>query len=156
VQDYIRVRLEGVPELIDAMGGVTIDLPQATAILPAGRHHLNGTQALAFIRDRAGGDDFFRMEHGQLFIKAAALQLLNPLTWPRIPLIYAAFWKAVDTSLSFWQLANLAMTAARLGPGQIETHVLPREFTTPANINGASVLLPNWNRIHPLVNEIFR
>lgn len=156
VQYYIRLHLEGVPALVDAMGGVTVDLAEATTLFPAGKSHLNGTQALAFVRDRAGGDDFFRMEHGQIFIKAAAQQMLSPLTWLRFPAIYSAFWNAVDTNLSFWQLANLAMTAVRLGPSKIESHVLPREYTTPTMINGASVLLPNWMLIRPLISEIFQ
>jgi polyisoprenyl-teichoic acid--peptidoglycan teichoic acid transferase len=156
VQNYLRIRLEGVPGLVDAMGGVTINLTQATAGYPAGQHHLNGTQALAFVRDRKGTDDFFRMANGEFFIKAAAQQMLNPLTWPRLPLIYAAFQKTVDTDLSLMQLANIGVTVLRLGPSNIESHVLPREDTTPTTINGAQVLLPRWDLIHPLVNELFK
>ena len=153
---YLRVRLEGVPGLIDAMGGVTVDLAEPMAGYEAGKHQLNGTAALAFVRDRKGTDDFFRMDHGQIFIKAAAQQALNPLTWLRLPLIYAAFQQTVDSNLSLWQLANLGITVVRLGPAKIESHVLPREATTPTTINGAQVLLPRWDRIRPLVDQVFK
>lgn len=153
---YVRVRLEGVPALIDAMGGIDLDLPEAMGGLAAGKHHLDGTKALAFVRDRKDTDDFFRMAQGQVFIKAAAQQLLNPLTWPRLPAVYAAFQKAVDSNLSIWQLANIGTTVARLGPAKIESHTLPREDTTPTTINGAQVLLPRWDRIRPLVDQLFK
>jgi polyisoprenyl-teichoic acid--peptidoglycan teichoic acid transferase len=153
---YVRVRLEGVPGLIDAMGGVTVDLPKDMGGLTAGKHHLNGTQSLAFIRDRKGTDDFFRMADGEFFIKAAAQQLLNPLTWPRLPLIYAAFQKTVDSNLSLLQLANIGVTVLRVGPANIDSNVLPREDTTPTTINGAQVLLPRWDLIHPLVDKLFK
>jgi LCP family protein required for cell wall assembly len=156
IEYYVRIRLEGVPGLIDAMGGITLDLSEEMAGYPAGKHNLNGTQALAFVRDRKGTDDFFRMAQGQIFIKAAAQQMLNPLTWLRVPLILAAFQKTVDTNLSFWQLANIAMTVVRLGPVNIESHVLPREDTTPADIGGAQVLLPVWERINPLIDQLFK
>ena len=156
IEYYVRIRLEGVPGLVDAMGGITLDLPEEIAGYPAGVHNLNGTQALAFVRDRKGTDDFFRMAQGQIFIKAVAQQMLKPLTWVRVPFILAAYQKTVDTNLSFWQIANTAMTVVRLGPGNIEGHVLPREDTTPANINGAQVLLPLWERINPLIDQLFK
>ena len=156
VQYYLRLRLEYVPGLVDAIGGVTVTLPKDMGGLTAGTHNLDGKAALAFVRDRKGTDDFFRMEQGQVFIKATAQQLLNPLTWPRLPLIYAAFWKAVDTNLSIWQLANIGMTVVRLGPAKIESHVLPREAAPPTTINGASVLLPRWDLIKPLIDQLFR
>jgi polyisoprenyl-teichoic acid--peptidoglycan teichoic acid transferase len=156
VPNYVRIRLEGVPGLIDAMGGVTIDLPKEMGGLSPGKHHLDGTQALAFIRDRKGTDDFFRMADGQFFIKSAAQEMLNPLTWPRLPLIYAAFQKTVDTNLSIWQLANIGVTIVRVGPANINSNVLPREDTTPTVINGAQVLLPRWDLIHPLVDQLFK
>lgn len=153
---YVRIHLEGVPGLVDAMGGITLDLSEEMAGYPAGVHNLDGTQALAFVRDRKGTDDFFRMAQGQVFIKAVAKKMLNPLTWVRIPFILAAYQKTVDTNLSIWQLANSAMTVVRLGPGNIESNVLPREDTIPADINGAQVLLPVWERINPLIDQLFR
>ena len=155
-KEYVRIHLEGVPAVIDAMGGVTITLTEATALYPVGTHHLDGTQALAFIRDRKNADDFFRMAHGELFIKAAAQTLLSPLTWLRLPAILAALPKAVDTNIPTTQLPALALTLLRVGPANIDSHSLPREYTTPYTTDaGAQVLLPRWDYINPLVKKIF-
>jgi polyisoprenyl-teichoic acid--peptidoglycan teichoic acid transferase len=153
---YVRIHLEGVPAVIDAMGGVTITLTEATALYPVGTHHLDGTQALAFVRDRKGVDDFFRMAHGELFIKAAAQTLLNPLTWLRLPVILAALPQAVDTNIPTTQLPAMALALLRVGPGNIDSHTLPREYTTSYTTDaGAQVLLPRWDYIIPLVKKIF-
>jgi LCP family protein required for cell wall assembly len=153
---YVRIHLEGVPALVDAMGGVTINLTEATALYPVGVHHLNGTEALAFIRDRKNADDFFRMAHGQIFIKAAAQQMLSPLTWLRLPLILAALPQAVDTNIPLNHLPALALALLRVGPNSIDSHTLPREDTTPYVTDaGADVLLPKWDLINPLVKQIF-
>ncbi len=153
---YVRIHLEGVPALIDAMGGVTVDLKEATALYPVGVHHLNGTQALAFVRDRKGADDFFRMDHGELFIKAVGQQLLKPQSWLRLPLILAALPKAIDTNLPTTSFPALALALLRVGPSNIDSHTLPREDTTPYVTDaGAQVLLPRWDLIHPLVEEVF-
>jgi LCP family protein required for cell wall assembly len=154
--EYVRIHLEGVPAVIDAMGGVTINLTEATALYPVGEHHLNGTQALAFIRDRKNADDFFRMAHGEIFIKAAAQQMLNPLTWLRLPAILAALPQAMDTNIPLNHVPAMALALLRVGPGNIDSHTLPREDTQPFTTDaGAQVLLPRWELINPLVKQIF-
>lgn len=153
---YVRIHLEGVPAVIDAMGGVTINLTEATALYPIGVHHLDGTEALAFVRDRKNADDFFRMAHGQIFIKAATQQMLNPLTWLRLPLILAALPQAIDTNIPAVHWPALGLALLRVGPSNIESHTLPREDTTPYTTSaGAQVLLPKWDLINLLVKQVF-
>ncbi|MCW5875735.1 MAG: LCP family protein [Anaerolineales bacterium] len=152
----LRVRLEGFPAVIDALGGVEIDLSQPTAGYPSGRHQLNGTQALAFVRNR-DGDDFFRQAQGQLFVVSLAKKLLNPLSWPRIPGMLLALSQAVDTNIPFWAWPRLgfAMARAVLFDG-IHAVVLPRTAVTPwVTAQGAQVLLPNWDVILPVVREMY-
>jgi LCP family protein required for cell wall assembly len=156
--DYtVRVRFDGIQEVVDAMGGVDIDLPKATALLPAGRHHLDGAQALAFVRDRKNADDFFRMEHGQLFIKALFRQMFSPSTWLRLPATVVAILRSVDTTLPAWLWPRIGMAILRAGPTGIDSRTLAREMVKPfTTSSGAQVLLPLWDRINPLVDELFR
>ena len=67
---YLRIKFYGFREVVDALGGVDIDLPVAMAGYPAGKHHLTGRKALAFVRSRAYADDFQRMQQAQVMIKA--------------------------------------------------------------------------------------
>ncbi|HLD92706.1 MAG TPA: LCP family protein [Anaerolineales bacterium] len=156
VSHYLRIRLEGFAAVIDALGGVEITLERAAAGYPAGTHGLNGEQALAFVRDRTG-DDFFRMQHGQLFIIAVIKKMLNPLSWLRVPGAMLALVQAVDTNIPVWDWPRLSIALLRavLFDG-INAVTIPREAVTPWVTNaGAQVLLPNWDLILPIVRELF-
>jgi len=153
---YLRLRFEGFKEVINAMGGVDIDLAEPMAGYQPGRHHLSGNKALAFARHRLGSDDFFRMEQGQLLIKAAVRQMLLPWNWPRLPAIFLAIKRSIDTNIPAWQLPRLGLTALLAGPGGIDNRIIEREMVTPYTTDqGASVLMPIWEQINPLIAELF-
>ncbi len=154
---YLRVRFDGFLGIFDAMGGVTVDLPTPMAGYPAGRWHLDSQQALAFVRDRSGTDDFFRMANTQVIVRAVVRQMFNPVEWSRAPAVAAAGFRAVDTNLPVWMWPRLgaAFLLADL-TGGIDNRTVTREMTTPyVTDGGAQVLLPNWDLIRPLVAEMF-
>jgi LCP family protein required for cell wall assembly len=153
---YLRIRFEGFREIVDALGGVDITLPEAMAGYPAGRHHLTGRKALAFVRNRADSDDFFRMAHGQLMLKALLKNLSNPLKWPRLPGVARAFFASVDTNVPAWLWPRLGLALLRAGSDGVESYQISREMVVPFTTDqGANVLLPNWALIHLLVEQVF-
>jgi LCP family protein required for cell wall assembly len=158
VRYYLRVRFDAFQRIVDALGGVTLNLAQDTGGLPAGSHHLDGAQALAFARDRKGADDFFRMEHGQLLVRAVATEALSPRAWSRMPAVAQAVFASVDTNLPIWQWPRLGLAFLRAGlSDRFESYTIRREMTTPhITEGGANVLLPNWALINPYVQEIFQ
>jgi LCP family protein required for cell wall assembly len=156
VSFYVRVRLEEFGSVVDALGGIDIRLEQTAAGYPPGAHHLDGEQALAFVRNREG-DDFFRQQNQQVFIVALGKQLINPLNWLRIPGAMIEMAQAVDTNIPVWSWPRLlfAMLRAVLFSG-VDNVVLPREAVTPwVTDGGAQVLLPNWDLILPIVRDLF-
>lgn len=157
VHYYVRIRFEGLRSIVDALGGVPIELEQPTGVLPAGRHVLDGRMALIFLRDRLGSEDISRMQRGQLFLRAVGNRLLDPRAWPRIPFFIIAVLGGIETDMPPWVLAKIALTLALIGgPQGIDARLIGWEmvddFITPA---GASVLAPNWIKIDPLVQEMF-
>jgi len=156
VDAYVRLDFSGLVRFVDALGGVDIDLAEPTGGYGAGVHHLDGTQALAFARDRKGSDDFFRMERGQILLRALFRRSLNPVVWPRVPLAVVSLLGAVDTDLPVGEWPRLAFALLRAGPGGIDGRVISRDmvhgFTTNA---GAQVLAPDWSRINPVLLEMF-
>lgn len=153
---YLRVKFEGFKDVIDALGGVTIDLQSAMAGYPPGRHHLNGNKALAFARSRMGSDDFFRMEQGQVLVKSTLRQMLNPFYWPRLPAVTLAFMHSVDTNIPVWLWPRLMLALLRAGPDGIESRTIGRTMVMPFTTDqGASVLLPDWSQINLLVADLF-
>jgi LCP family protein required for cell wall assembly len=82
INDFIELDFTGFERAIDALGGVTVCLPEAVndpmsgLDLPAGKHHVSGKLALAFWRTREDlgeGDDPQRIQRDQ-FLMASMLQ----------------------------------------------------------------------------------
>jgi LCP family protein required for cell wall assembly len=154
---YVLIKFNGIVDVVDAMGGIDIDFPRAMSGYDEGVHHLDGTQALALVRDRAGADDFFRMERGQLFIRSAIRAFMNPLMLLRLPAVFLALPAAAETDLPVWQWPRIALALLRAGPDGIDGRTITREMATGTfTADGANVLLPNWERINPVVDELFR
>lgn len=153
---YVRIRFDSFMNVVDAMGGVTVNLPQDMAGLPAGEHHLDSQQALAFVRDRSGTDDFFRMEHGQFLMRAILRQLIQPSSWSYLPSVLQSLNASVDTNVPLWQFPRLGLAVLRAGADGIDSRTVQREMTIPhVTDGGAQVLLPKWDEINPVVDEMF-
>lgn len=155
--DYtVRIQLENFAGVVDALGGVDLELSEPLGGYPIGEHHLDGTQALAFVRDRAGTDDFFRMQQGQVMMKALFNELLNPLNWLRIPAVLGQLFQVVAVDIPWWQWPRLGLALLRAGPDGINNRTLDRDLVTPFTTGaGAQVLLPNWELIKPVIVEMF-
>lgn len=74
---YVVVDLNTVQQVVDALGGINVDLPAPVTdsvsgyALSAGEHHLDGTSTVWLIRNRyAGEGDFFREANQHLVIEA--------------------------------------------------------------------------------------
>lgn len=88
--ESIVVKMDGVRDVIDALGGVPMDLPEAMDSpkaglhVPAGPQTFDGTTALAFLRARTGtgnglelGSDLARIERQQQLIDALAAEVTS-------------------------------------------------------------------------------
>ena len=170
VHRFVRIDLVGFVAIVDAMGGVTVDVPNplidyeyptydygtTTVAFEAGRQHMNGEQALAYARIRHGSSDFQRAERQQLVMASLMAQALKPTTWVRAPLIAAAVTEAVHTDLTVVDALRLAPTLLLVGPGNLDSRVIQDEMVQPTTTDGgASVLLPVWPAINPVLFEMF-
>lgn len=89
VNYYAMVNLRGFRDLVDAVGGVTLDVRQRIAIggigapitgyIEPGVQRLDGYQTLWFARSRTGADDYSRMAR-QKCVMNAMLKQLSPRT----------------------------------------------------------------------------
>lgn len=153
----IRIKFDGIINIVDAMGGITVTLDQPTALFEAGTHNLDGTQALAFVRDRSGSDDFSRQKHAQIFLSAAVKTMMNPVKWLRIPAVGAALIQALDTNIPFYAWPRLLYGMAFSAVFGFDAQTLDRNWVTPwLTDGGAQVLIPNWDLINPAIAEIFK
>ncbi len=146
IDHFVQIDFNGFKELIDALGGVDIVLPEAIdddksgLHLPAGAHRLDGTQALAFVRTRysiGDGSDLNRIKNQQLFMAALSQKLANE-NWLGSPQktfqLADTLTKSIVTDEeigSIGKLADLAQKLAALKPGNITYVTLPTEPYSP-------------------------
>lgn len=92
IDHYVEIGFGGFAKIVDAIGGVELDIPKAFkdkksgADFEAGKQTLNGEQSLAFVRTRYAfaGSDLDRTKNQQKFLAALASQtatastILNP------------------------------------------------------------------------------
>jgi LCP family protein required for cell wall assembly len=153
----MRIKFDGIINIVDAMGGITVTLDNPTALFEAGTHKLDGTQALAFVRDRSGSDDFSRQKHAQIFISSAIKTMMNPAKWLRIPAVAVAVVQALDTNIPFYAWPRLLYGLAFSALFGFDAQTLDRNWVTPwVTDSGAQVLIPNWDLINPAIAEIFK
>ncbi|OII31828.1 hypothetical protein BIU98_08810 [Curtobacterium sp. MMLR14_010] len=147
VEQLLDVRIDHVAEIdfagftgmTDALGGVTVDAPQAFTIngparhqIVAGQNHLDGEQALAFVRERhAFADaDHTRVRNQQAFMRGIVDGLLSEgtLTNPgRIKDFVTATSKylAVDPGLTFRSVVDLGWSLRDVRADDLHTFTMP-------------------------------
>lgn len=165
IDRYVRINVQGVEKLVDALGGVTVDVPKDMKYqddsqhlyinLKAGEQQLNGDQALQFLRFRYDNNgDIGRIQRQQMLMRAMVEQALNPTTIARLPKILGVIQSHVDTNLSVEELLALVGYAAQTNRSNMELLMLPGDFSRPGDF-ALSYWLPRHGEIDALVDQYF-
>jgi polyisoprenyl-teichoic acid--peptidoglycan teichoic acid transferase len=156
VHYYALIHMYGLVAAVDALDGVNIRLDTPTGGWEAGDYHVNGTQALEFVRERSSSDDFSRMKRTQILVLSLAGRALQPENWSRIPAFIYSVFQAVETNIPVWQIPRLAFALIRAPLFGIDARVIARDMVVPFQTSaGAQVLAPNWDAINPILLEMF-
>lgn len=153
---YAVIHMFGLISAVDALGGVDIQLAEATGGLPAGVHHLDGLGALAFVRERSSSDDFNRMKRAQILIAACVGKAMQPVNWRSLPNFIFALVQTIDTNIPLWQMPRLLFALVRTPFFGIDSQTITPDMVFPFQTSaGAQVLAPNWDVINPLLLKMF-
>lgn len=156
VRYYAVIHMLGLTSVVDTLDGVDLNLERPIGGLPAGTHHLDGSQALDFVRERSSSDDFGRMMRTQILLGALFQKVLYPSNWPTLPQFVASLTQAVETNIPLWQWPRLLFALLRSFLFGIDSQTITRDMVTPFQTSqGAQVLAPNWNAINPLLLRMF-
>lgn len=142
IHRYARIDYQGFKRIVDALGGVEIDIPPSrydptvglydpkypdghcgtmSVTLKPGLQHLDGDEALQYARSRSTTSDFDRSRRQMEVLiairqKAASMDLIAGL-----PEGVPALLDTVDTDFSLQELFSLARTAKDIEPADIAT-----------------------------------
>jgi LCP family protein required for cell wall assembly len=105
IDHYVEIGFAGFANIVDAVGGVEIDIPQdikdtkSGADLKKGKQTLNGEESLAFVRTRyaLAGSDLDRTKNQQKFLAALANQVATPGTVLNPFKLYPTMGAGLDT-----------------------------------------------------------
>ena len=140
VDYYFLVNLDGFKKLIDAMGGVTVNINTPVAVggntdagippdyylQPGPDQHLSGFRALWFARGRYGADDYQRMERQRCMVDAIVKQA-NPLNlFRRFEAIASASKGTVFTDIPQHLLPDLVNLALKVKERPMRSVVFTR------------------------------
>lgn len=156
VRYYAVIHMFGLASVVDALGGVDINLETPTGGFPAGPHHLNGEEALLFVRERSSSDDFSRMVRAQILLAAIFRKASDPSYVTSLPSFIVSITNVIDTNVPIWEWPRLVFAFLRAFVFGIDSQTITREMVTPFQTSqGAQVLLPNWDAIQPLLRSMF-
>ena len=122
---YVKVDFKGVVEMVDALGGIDITVPdgidfceqdshrnfapEALQCIKSGYQHMNGEKALAFARHRHTllTGDFARVQHQQLVVEAMVNSAKNLKSIDDFYKVLDAASNNINTNMSTKQILNL-------------------------------------------------
>lgn len=159
---YVRVDFNGFVQLVDSVGGITIDV-EHTIIddqyptenggveyvkFDMGVQQMDGKRALIYARTRHADDDYHRATRQQQVISALLAKLVNPLRWPSA---LAVLRSSVDTNLTVLDMYTIVVPAL-LNRGRYETLVVDRDYIKGSSEGHA---VPNYEKLLPWIMERF-
>jgi LCP family protein required for cell wall assembly len=152
---YVLVNLDGFKDIVNAMGGVTVRIEKRlpiggeivngvqtrppTGYLPAGKHHLNGSQALWYGRSRDADDDFHRMDRQKCLMKDIADQADPQKVVTHFEKLANAAKSTISTNIPAKLLPALVKLSGSVKHGA-DIHSLP---FNPGKIAGFHVYQPS-------------
>lgn len=156
INNYVLIDIKGFVELVDALGGIDIDVENSMAYsdpyddgadglvinLKKGRQHLTGQHAMEYVRYRDEEGDIGRIQRQQKFIKAVYAKVLEPSTLLKLPAIIKSISKMVTTDLPVQDMLSVlkAMQGGGQAMGDIKMAMVPGH---PADIEEINYWIPD-------------
>ncbi|WP_406330529.1 LCP family protein [Streptomyces sp. NBC_00203] len=161
IDHYVEIGFAGFASIVDAVGGVEMNLDQgfkdkySGADFKKGKQTLNGEQALAFVRTRHAfaASDLQRTKNQQKFLAALAHQVATPGTVLNPFKLYPTMGAGldsltVDKDMSLWDLADMFWAMKGVTGGDGKSMNMPVSGSTGGN------LVWDKAKVKTLVNEL--
>lgn len=144
IDEYAVIDFSGFKSIVDALGGIEIDVPKDLVdreypdnnwgyeifSVKAGFQNFNGERALKYARSRHSTSDFDRSERQQLIIKwlkDKALSLWFFTSPQKISSLFDAIVSHLDTSMTLWEVSDLAVRLKDIDTANINIYNLSNE-----------------------------
>ncbi|MET9347107.1 LCP family protein [Streptomyces termitum] len=146
IDHYAEIGFAGFANIVDALGGVELNIEQgfkdkkSGADFQAGTQTLDGEQALAFVRTRYAfaQSDLQRTKNQQKFLSALANQAATPGTILNPFRLYPTLGAGLDTlivdkDMSLWDLGQMFFAMKGISGGDGKSMNMPLAGSAPQN-----------------------
>ncbi len=150
---WVMVNMKGFKRLVDAFGGVTLNVRQripvgglgedVTGYIEPGKRKLNGYEALWFARSREGSDDYSRMARQKCVMTAMLTQISPRRALTNFQEIAQASSAMIRTDVPGGALTDFAELAMRARTEKVSTISL-----VPPQVNTAN---PDIEEVHAMI-----
>ncbi len=146
--NYVVLRLDATKNIINALGGIDVNVEKDMDYddtwghlhihLKKGMHHLNGEEAVGYIRFRHDPEgDFGRMRRQRQIVQILAKRMRDPSIALHLPALLGVVKDNIRTDLPFGKLYELALGMRGVSEQSVHSSVLPVDIGWT---NGESVL----------------
>lgn len=158
---YVVLNINATKSVVDAIGGLDVDVEKDMDYddtwghlhihLKKGLHHLNGDQAVGYIRYRHDEEgDFGRMRRQRQVVQILVKRLKDPSIIARIPSLINVFRQNVRTNMPYDKMLQLALGLQDVTPQMVH------ETELPSNVGwtqGESVLFADQAQSASIVHK---
>jgi LCP family protein required for cell wall assembly len=170
IQYYVMVNFQGFKQVVDTLGGVTIDVQNPVVddqypgdngtdlrvYIPAGPQHMTGAQALVYARSRHGSSDFDRASRQQRVILSIREQTSPQTVLNNLQSLLTTLKSSFKTDIPLGQLPALIQLSSEVNTANIRSYVFaPPRFETQ-NYPISTNLYPNVALIRSTVANAFK
>lgn len=165
IDHHIIIKVKGVKEIVDTIGGVEVDVPKDMDYddnwghlhihLKKGPHVLNGDEIIGLTRFRHDEEgDWGRMRRQQLFINSLIRDLKKPQNIVRIDKLVKVFHDNIETDLTIQQIVDLARLYKDFDRQNMKTGVV--KGADAISGAGASIIIPDEAYKEKLVKTLLK
>lgn len=154
----VAINFHGFQEMVNAIGGIDLNVPKDLNYddnwanlhihLKKGFQHLNGYQAMGFVRMRHTDSDYMRMQRQHEFLEALRTKIQQPSIFLKLPTALDEFAYSLQTDMSQGQMLALLNFVRGLPQQNIVVQ------TTPS-FEGPSYVSLDLNRDAQVIQQLF-
>ncbi len=160
---YIIIDIHAFERIIDAIGGVDIDVEKRMHYedpwdddgglvidLYPGEQHMDGKKAIQYVRYRDGEGDIGRIGRQQKFMKAVLAQVISPQILPKLPNIIEEVSSAVKTDMSMKDMMSFMNILKKVHDNGLTAEMVPGK---PAYLQDISYWIPDIKALRKMLAE---
>ncbi len=161
IDHYITINVHGFVKIIDALGGIDIDVEKRMYYedpwdddgglyidLRPGMQHMDGKTAVTYVRYRDEEGDIGRIKRQQKFMKAVMDKLVSPMVIPKLPSIVSAVSDSIETDMSITEILSFLSTLQDAKDNGLDSEMVPGK---PVYIDGISYWIPDIKKTRQIL-----